>query len=35
MTPLGQLVVDDHDHLKFVSIYPHEIATGKPIYPRP
>jgi branched-chain amino acid transport system substrate-binding protein len=35
LTPLGQLVVDEHDHIKFVSIYPHETATGKPIYPAP
>jgi branched-chain amino acid transport system substrate-binding protein len=33
LTPLGQLVVDEHDHIKFVSIYPHETATGKPFYP--
>src|ERR1700742_392266 len=35
LTPLGQLVVDEHDHIKFVSIYPHETATGKPVYPAP
>jgi len=35
LTPLGQLVVDEHDHVKFISIYPHETATGKPIYPAP
>ncbi|QIG99785.2 amino acid ABC transporter substrate-binding protein [Bradyrhizobium sp. 6(2017)] len=35
LTPLGQLTVDEHDHIKFVSIYPHETATGKPIYPAP
>jgi branched-chain amino acid transport system substrate-binding protein len=35
LTPLGQLRLDEHDHLKFVTIYPHEFATGKPIYPRP
>ena len=35
LTPLGQLALDDHGHIKFVSIYPHEIATGKPVYPRP
>ena len=35
LTPLGQLEFDDHGHVKFVSIYPHEVATGKPVYPRP
>ena len=35
LTPLGQLRLDDHGHIKFVSIYPHETATGKPVYPRP
>jgi branched-chain amino acid transport system substrate-binding protein len=35
LTPLGQLEMNDHGHIKFVSIYPHETATGKPVYPRP
>jgi branched-chain amino acid transport system substrate-binding protein len=35
LTPLGQMVVDEHEHVKFISIYPHETATGKPIYPAP
>jgi branched-chain amino acid transport system substrate-binding protein len=35
LTPLGQLESDGHGHLKFVSIYPHDTATGKPVYPRP
>ena len=35
LTPLGQLMLDDHGHIKFVSLYPHETATGKPVYPRP
>lgn len=35
LTPLGQLQPDDKGHVKFVSIYPHDTATGKPIYPRP
>src|ERR1700742_3285610 len=35
LPPLGQLELDDHGHVKFVSIYPHEVATGKPVYPRP
>jgi branched-chain amino acid transport system substrate-binding protein len=35
LTPLGQLKLDDHGHIKFVTIYPHDVATGKPVYPRP
>ena len=35
LTPLGQLEPDEHGHLKFVAVYPHDVATGKPIYPRP
>ncbi len=35
ITPLGQLTVDEHDHMKFVTVWPHEVANGKPIYPRP
>jgi branched-chain amino acid transport system substrate-binding protein len=35
LTPLGQLEMDDHGHLKFVSVYPHETASGKAVYPRP
>ena len=35
LAPRGQLEFDDHGHLKFMSIYPHETATGKPVYPRP
>jgi branched-chain amino acid transport system substrate-binding protein len=35
LTPLGQLMLDDHGHIKFVTVYPHEVATGKPVYPRP
>jgi branched-chain amino acid transport system substrate-binding protein len=34
ITPLGQFVLDD-GHLKLVTVWPHEVATGKPIYPRP
>ncbi|HVV39976.1 MAG TPA: amino acid ABC transporter substrate-binding protein [Nitrobacter sp.] len=33
LTPLGQLELNEHGHIKFVSIYPHETATGKPVYP--
>lgn len=35
LTPLGQLELNDHGHLKFVAVYPHEVATGKPVYPKP
>jgi branched-chain amino acid transport system substrate-binding protein len=37
LTPLGQLELDpkDPEKLKFISVYPHETATGKPVYPRP
>ena len=34
ITPIGQLVLDN-GQLKFVTVYPLEVATGKPIYPRP
>ena len=35
ITPLGQLAVDDQDHLKLITVWPHAVANGKPIYPRP
>ena len=35
LTPLGQLEPDGKNGLKFVAVYPHEVATGKPVYPRP
>jgi branched-chain amino acid transport system substrate-binding protein len=34
ITPLGQIIVAD-GHLKFVTVYPHDVASGKPIYPAP
>ena len=34
LTPLGQLVLEN-EHIKFISIYPHETATGKAVYPAP
>ena len=34
ITPLGQLI-EDKGHVKFVTVWPHEVATGKPVYPRP
>jgi branched-chain amino acid transport system substrate-binding protein len=35
ITPLGQLVPDGKGGIKFVIIYPPDVATGKPIYPAP
>jgi len=34
-TPLGQFVAGDDGHLKLVTVWPHDVATGKPVYPRP
>jgi branched-chain amino acid transport system substrate-binding protein len=34
VTPLGQLV-SENGHIKFVTIFPHDVANGKPIYPAP
>jgi branched-chain amino acid transport system substrate-binding protein len=34
ITPLGQLV-SEGGHIKFVTVWPHDVATGKPIYPAP
>jgi len=33
-TPIGQLTVDG-ENLKLTVVWPHELANGKPIYPRP
>jgi branched-chain amino acid transport system substrate-binding protein len=33
-TPIGQLGIDN-DQLRLTVVYPHELANGKPIYPRP
>ena len=35
ITPLGQLVADKSNDLQFVTVWPKDVATGKPIYPRP
>ncbi len=35
ITPLGQLRADEHGHVKFITVWPHDVATGKPVYPRP
>jgi branched-chain amino acid transport system substrate-binding protein len=34
-TPIGQIVVDEHGHIKFVTVWPPDFANGKPVYPRP
>jgi branched-chain amino acid transport system substrate-binding protein len=34
ITPLGQFRPSD-DHQKLVTVWPHELANGKPVYPRP
>ena len=34
ITPLGQFQPDGDD-LKLITVWPHEVATGKPVYPRP
>jgi len=31
ITPLGQLI-NEHGHVKFVTVWPHEVATGKPSF---
>ncbi len=31
--PLGQISLDEHGEVKFVTVYPPELATGKPVYP--
>ena len=35
LTPLGQIALNEHGHLKFVEIYPHDASNTKPVYPRP
>jgi len=34
-TPLGQFVPGGGDHLKLLTVWPHDLANGKPTYPRP
>ena len=34
LTPLGQ-VIEDKGQVRFVTVWPKEVATGKPVYPRP
>jgi branched-chain amino acid transport system substrate-binding protein len=33
--PLGQIELNEHGHVKFVTVYPQDMATGKPVYPAP
>ena len=35
LTPIGQFVADEGEKPKLVTVWPHELANGKPIYPRP
>ena len=35
ITPLGQLVSDGKGGLKFLVVYPHDVANGKAVYPAP
>ena len=35
ITPLGQIVPEGQEGIKFVTVYPHDVATGKPVYPAP
>jgi branched-chain amino acid transport system substrate-binding protein len=34
ITPLGQLS-NEGGHIKFVTVFPHDVANGKPVYPAP
>ena len=35
ITPFGQFLPGDDNHQKLTTVWPHELANGKPIYPRP
>ncbi len=35
ITPLGQIVPASAGGIRFVIVYPHSVATGKPVYPAP
>jgi len=35
LTPIGQFVAEEGKKPKLVTVWPHELATGRPIYPRP
>ena len=34
-TPIGQFVRGADSHLKLVTVWPHDLANSKPVYPRP
>ena len=34
-TPIGQFVRGADGHLMLVTVWPHDLASGKPVYPRP
>jgi len=34
-TPIGQFVTEAGENLKLMTVWPHAVANGKPIYPRP
>jgi len=34
-TPIGQFARGADGHLKLVTVWPHDLANGKPVYPRP
>ncbi|MDB5616489.1 amino acid ABC transporter substrate-binding protein [Tardiphaga sp.] len=35
LTPLGQIALNEHGHVKFVEVFPHDANNTKPVYPRP
>ena len=35
ITPIGQFLPGDDNHQKLTTVWPHELANGKPVYPRP
>jgi len=35
LTPIGQFVADEGEKPKLLTVWPRELANGKPIYPRP
>jgi branched-chain amino acid transport system substrate-binding protein len=35
ITPLGQFLPGEDNHQTLTTVWPHELANGKPIYPRP
>jgi branched-chain amino acid transport system substrate-binding protein len=35
LTPIGQYLPSEGDEFKLMTVWPHDLANGKPIYPRP